>query len=64
MCCYIMSRGTHPYAADGRFSRANSNIVDGNYDLSAVDDPVACDLVKHMLAHEPTERPSARDLLR
>ncbi|KAI0208276.1 Serine/threonine-protein kinase ppk4 [Lamellibrachia satsuma] len=63
VCCYIMSRGTHPYAADGRFSRANSNIVDGNYDLSAFEDPVACDLVKHMLAHEPRERPSARDLL-
>ena len=64
VCFYIMSRGIHPYAPDGRFSRANANVVDGKYDLRAVDDFVACDLVKHMLAETPSHRPSAGELLR
>ena len=61
-----MSRGIHPYAADGKFIKTHSRIVKGKDDLSAVEkqDPVACDLVKRMLAHDPLERPSAGELLR
>ena len=64
VCFYMMSGGIHPYAADGSRIKAQTRIVDGDYDLSAVDDPVACDLVKHMLAPKPRERPSAGELLR
>ena len=61
-----MSRGTHPYAADGKFSLVDDNIMTGKHDLAKVEkeDPVACDLVKQMLAHDPHNRPSARKLLR
>ena len=59
-----MSRGIHPYAADGKFIKAHGRIVDGDYDLSAVEDTVACDLVEQMLAHEPSERSPAQKLLR
>ena len=64
VCFYIMSRGIHPYAPDGRFSRTTVNVMDGKYDLSAVDDSVACDLVKNMLADTPSHRPTAGELLR
>ena len=59
-----MSRGIHPYAADGKFIKTHNRIVKGKYDLSDVEDTVACDLVEQMLAHEPSERPPARKLLR
>ena len=61
VCFYIMSRGKHPY---GKCSKISANVVDGKYDLSAVDDSVARDLVKHMLAETPSDRPSAGELLR
>ena len=64
VCFYMMSGGIHTYAPDGRLDKAQTRIMDGDYDLSALDDPVACDLVKHMLAPEPRERPSAGELLR
>ena len=65
VCFYMMSGGIHPYAPeDGRLDKTQTRIIDGDYDLSAVDDPVACDLVKHMLAPEPSKRPSAGELLR
>ncbi|KAI0217227.1 Eukaryotic translation initiation factor 2-alpha kinase [Lamellibrachia satsuma] len=64
VCFYIMSRGIHPYAPDGKCSKINGNVVDGKYDLRAVNDSVACDLVKHMLAETPSDRPSAGELLR
>ena len=59
-----MSRGIHPYAADGKFIKTHERIVDGDYDLSAVEDSVACDFVKCMLAHDPYKRPSAGELIR
>ena len=61
-----MSRGTHPYAADRKFVLAHHRIMNGEHDLAKVEkeDPVACDLVKHMLAHDQQNRPSAGELLR
>ena len=61
MSFYIMSRGSHPY---GIYPKGDVNILEGNYDLLAVKDTVACDLVEHMLAKNPSDRPSAEELLR
>ena len=63
VCFLMMSGGIHPYALDGKRSTVAGNIVTGTYFLSAVKDLVACDLVEQMLAHEPSKRPSARELL-
>ena len=61
-----MSRGTHPYAANGEDELIHYRVRRGEHDLAKVEeeDPVACDLVKRMLAHEPLHRPSAGELLR
>ena len=61
-----MSRGIHPYAADGHVNMIHHRVRKGMHDLAQVEeeDPVACDLVKRMLAHDPLHRPSAGELLR
>ena len=62
-----MSRGTHPYAADGENDLIRYRVRRGEHNLAKVveeEDPVACDLVKRMLAHDPLHRPSAGELLR
>ena len=64
VCFYIISRGSHPYATDGDWSMTQLNVRTGEFDLSDIDDPMACDLVKQMLAHEQSSRPPAKELLR
>ena len=64
VCFYIMSRGTHPYGKHGEHHLIHSNVKDGKYDLAKVKDPVACDLVEKMLAHEQEDRLPAGELLR
>ena len=64
MCFYIMSRGNHPYEENDELDMVEHNIKIGKYELSEVKDPVACDLVEKMLAHEPEDRLSAEELLR
>ena len=65
VCYYIMSRRSHPYTGDdGAWTLITHNVQRGHFDLSDVEDPVACDLVKHMLAHEQSARPTAKELLR
>ena len=64
VCFYIMSRGTHPYEVDGEYDLVHHNVRQGQYNLSKVEDPVACDLVEKMLAHEPKDRLPAGELLR
>ena len=64
VCFYAMSRGTHPFAHAGDFIMTHPNIRDGDYNLSAIEDFVGCNLVEQMLAREPSDRPTAGELLR
>ena len=64
VCFYIISKRTHPYEVDGDTSIVPYRVRKGKFDLSAVNDPVACDLIEQMLAHEPQARPPAKELLR
>ena len=61
---FILTKGKHPYALDEKYHKVESRIADSEPDLSAVDDPVACDMLTDMLAADPTERTSAAELLR
>ena len=63
---FILTKGKHPYALDENivYHKVESRIADNEPDLSAVDDPVACDMLTNMLAADPKERPSAMELLR
>ena len=60
---YVMSGGTHPFHAASE-EDVEKKIACGNPDLSAVQDQVAVDMVKTMLADDPDDRPSALSLLR
>ena len=58
---YVMSGGTHPFHAASEEDVENQT---GNPDWSAVQDRLALDMVKPMLADDPDDRPSAPSLLR
>ncbi|KAI0213537.1 Serine/threonine-protein kinase/endoribonuclease IRE1, partial [Lamellibrachia satsuma] len=59
---YVMSKGKHPFGTDNRHDR-DERIMHGNPNLSAVQDPLALDMVNSMLAFDRKERPQAKELV-
>ena len=58
---YVLSGGRHPFV-DSPYS-CKRNIVNGRYDLSAIEDRAARDLVASMLCSVPDCRPTVVECL-
>ncbi|TLS21120.1 uncharacterized protein PpBr36_10573 [Pyricularia pennisetigena] len=65
---YVLTKGSHPYDRGDRYMR-EVNIRKGSFDLSKLEvlgdyAMEARDIVERMLSFEPSERPTARDVMR
>ena len=60
---YVMSGGIHPFDDASHTADVENNIINGNSDLSSLQDSLAVDMVETMLAANPADRPSTQTLL-
>ena len=62
LCFYILTKGKHPY---GLRAYRSGNIGQGKpVHLERLDDPMAKDLIKWMLQHDPKDRPGVQECLK